>query len=119
MRAALGPGSETGRRVDRPGSTQGRHGAAGTSRLVPPEQKAWQQFWSEVGQLLLKVQTQKEKSKQLLVRTFTGHKGPVTCVAFSADLKFGLSAGFDKTVRLWDLRTGKEVRQFKHDDVVW
>src|SRR5207249_1421666 len=34
-------------------------------------------------------------------------------VAFSPDASQVLSGGNDKTLRLWDVKTGKEVRQFK------
>jgi WD40 repeat protein/serine/threonine protein kinase len=42
----------------------------------------------------------------------TGHTNLIVCVAFSPDGRQVLSGVF-KTLRLWDLRTGKEQRQFQ------
>jgi WD40 repeat protein len=41
--------------------------------------------------------------------TLSGHAGPVTCVAFSADGKRVVSGGSDRTARVWDTATGKEL----------
>src|SRR5262249_19226419 len=40
------------------------------------------------------------------------HGGAVIYVAFTPDGKALLTAGQDNTVRLWELKTGKEIRRF-------
>lgn len=53
------------------------------------------------------------------VLRFSGHDGPVNEVAFSSDGSKAVSCGDDHTIRLWDLLTGKELRQFNgHQDPV-
>ncbi|MGO9544231.1 MAG: hypothetical protein ACLPPF_05495 [Rhodomicrobium sp.] len=48
-----------------------------------------------------------------------GHTQAVTSAAFSPDGRFVLSASFDKTLKLWDVATGKELRSFTgHVDAV-
>ena len=44
-----------------------------------------------------------------VVRTLTGHRNMVKCVAFSADSKFDVSGSADKSVNIWSTDTGKVV----------
>jgi WD40 repeat protein len=53
-------------------------------------------------------------------RCFRGHSDYVYRVAFSPDGKKALSASADQTVRLWEVKTGKELRRLKgHTDLVY
>src|SRR5205823_1062657 len=54
------------------------------------------------------------------VRVFEGHTGEVRGVALSPNGDWALSGGKDETVRLWNLKTGKQERVFKgHSKEVW
>lgn len=48
-----------------------------------------------------------------LIRTYEGHAGSVHAVCFTANGKYILSAGEDRGLKLWDLKTGKPMRQFQ------
>jgi WD40 repeat protein/serine/threonine protein kinase len=47
------------------------------------------------------------------VRELRGHTGWVISVALSPDGRQALSGSHDRTMRLWDVRTGREVHRFK------
>lgn len=51
-----------------------------------------------------------DKRADLVVQL--GHSTFIDSVAFSADGKYVLTGSHDKTARLWEAETGKEVRQF-------
>ena len=45
-------------------------------------------------------------------RSMTGHNHFVSDVVISSDAQFALSASWDKTLRLWELKSGKTIRRF-------
>jgi WD40 repeat protein/serine/threonine protein kinase len=47
------------------------------------------------------------------VCSLKGHIGTVWAVTFSTDGCYALSGSSDKTIRLWDVETGQEVRRFE------
>ena len=48
-----------------------------------------------------------------------GHEDSVSSVSFSPDSKTLASGSADKTIKLWNLETGKEIRTLKeHEDSV-
>lgn len=54
-----------------------------------------------------------------LLRTLSGHSGSVNSVAFSPDGSLLASGSADKTIKLWDTATGRELRTLKgHSDWV-
>lgn len=52
-------------------------------------------------------------------KILTGHTAAVNGLAISPDGKLVVSGSSDKTVRLWDLETGQEIRQLLQDAAVW
>lgn len=53
------------------------------------------------------------------LKVFSGHAGRVCSVAFAPEGGRVASAGQDRTIRLWDILTGKQIRQFDgHGDTI-
>lgn len=50
-----------------------------------------------------------------IARTFTGHTDIVNDIAISQNNKYMISGSNDKTARIWDLQTGKELRKLAVD----
>ena len=58
--------------------------------------------------------------QRLIGHEGTFREGMVNYAKFSPDSKYALSAGSDKTLRLWDVETGKLIRTFRgHTDVIY
>ncbi len=54
------------------------------------------------------------------VRTFEGHTDWIESVCFSPDGRWALSGSRDKTLRLWEVSTGRCVQRFEgHANTVW
>jgi len=47
------------------------------------------------------------------IRTFQGYTESVNTIAFSPEGKFFLSGSDDKTLKLWDVNSGREIRSFQ------
>jgi len=47
-----------------------------------------------------------------LMQTYKGHEEAIYAIAISPDGKLLLTGSFDRTVRLWDLATGKEIKTY-------
>ncbi|KAJ3325867.1 Guanine nucleotide-binding protein subunit beta-2-like 1 [Boothiomyces sp. JEL0866] len=56
--------------------------------------------------------TRDEENYGVAHRALTGHNHFVQDVVISSDGQFALSASWDKTLRLWDIATGKTTRRF-------
>ncbi len=53
--------------------------------------------------------------KQSVMQEFTEHEASVKSVRISSDEKWIATGSFDKTARLFEIKTGKEIHRFKED----
>ncbi len=53
-------------------------------------------------------------------KTLAGHQSTVNLVRYSADGRFLVTASRDKTIRIWNAKSGAEIKSFRgHQDWVW
>ena len=52
------------------------------------------------------------------LRVQTGHTGFAKSMALSQDGKWLASAGTDKLIKIWDVRTGRELKSFFHETLI-
>ena len=50
-------------------------------------------------------------------RYLVGHTSTVSCISYSTDGSKLVSASYDKTVRLWNTKTGLELHKFKRERI--
>lgn len=58
-------------------------------------------------------------SENSLIKKFYGHQDSVSCIDISEDGNTLISGGLDKTVKLWDLRSSKELKSYNVDSSVY
>ncbi len=51
-----------------------------------------------------------------VLHSLAGHPVPISCVCFSPNGLYLLTAGTDRTMRMWDTRTGKEIVRYYDDE---
>ena len=52
------------------------------------------------------------------VRSFLGHEATVTSLEFTSDGKWLVSGSNDKSVRFWDIATGREIHVIHTEDII-
>jgi WD40 repeat protein/serine/threonine protein kinase len=68
---------------------------------------------------LMKALANRDRPVGRLQRILMGHADNVTAICFSPDGQYGLSGGADRTIRLWEIASGKEISRFEgHADKV-
>lgn len=96
--------------------------------LLKGERKKWANCiaWSPDGHFLASGGGGQDKTIQLWevvnkksARQFTGHQGAIISLAFSPDGKQLASGSFDKSVKVWNVDTGKELFTLKHNQYVY
>lgn len=58
-------------------------------------------------------------SEASLIKKFYGHNESVSCIDISEDGNTLISGGLDKTVKVWDIRSSKEIKSYSVDSPVY
>ena len=54
------------------------------------------------------------------LQTFVGHQGPILSAKFSDDNRFIVSGGVDRSLKVWDIQTGKCLHSMSsHDGLIY
>lgn len=123
IQRACGPSTTSNIKRQKSAETTVTAAAAITTNFIEPLQKTtaiadpppvapvmlrrpWKDVYSE--RLVVERNWRNNKYNVLTLR---GHSDGVMCVQFCDILKIVITGSFDKTVRVWDLETGKEIRQ--------
>lgn len=76
----------------------------------------WKEGVLKLRASLLEISTKRELRKLTLV----GHTKAVAAAAFSADFRWLASAGFDNSIKIWDVKTGRDRLTLSgHKGTVW
>lgn len=59
------------------------------------------------------------RAQELDLVVQTGHSATVSTVAFSPDGKLLATAGYDHTIKLWDVETGLQIKEFRPREAVY
>jgi WD40 repeat protein len=63
------------------------------------------------------VTSSNQTGNAVLLHTFSGHRGRVLDVAFSAQGEFLASSSQDMNIKLWDIKSGQEMQSFRMSSV--
>jgi len=77
-----------------------------TLRLCPPDLRDWE--WHYLWHI-------SDESLQ----TLFGHENMVVCVCFSPDGRYIASGSIDKTIKIWDSKTGTLIKSFPTSDMIF
>ncbi|KAG2234842.1 quinon protein alcohol dehydrogenase-like superfamily [Thamnidium elegans] len=97
---------ETKRQKSTESTVETLHASNYPASTMPTLRRPWKDVYSE----RLVVERNWRTNKYNLI-TLHGHSDGVMCVQFCEILKIVITGSFDKTVRVWDLETGKERLQ--------
>jgi WD40 repeat protein len=90
--------------------------AAGLVLVLGALAGAWYvKFWLPMPRDERPAPNQEQSAQLAEVHLLEGHTAEVECVAFLPGGQRALSGGRDRIVRLWDLKTGKQLRSFPEE----